>query len=146
MPLRSLSTRFGKHPLADRDDQAGRFEDGNEVVGLDHSPLRVTPPQEGLYADECSGREIDSGLIEEKELPILQSLMQIDFDGPVVVDGFLHRRGKGYGTVLATGLGSIEGNVGVSQELTGLRPVALCDADACRDLQEERHWPKSKRG
>ena len=101
MPLRTLSAGLVQDPLADRDDQAAGFEGRDEVVGLHDPPLRVSPSQERLHADEGAGGELDGWLVQEKELAVVEGMVQVDFDGSVVVDGFLHRRGEGHRAVLA---------------------------------------------
>ena len=118
-PRCSLPARGLKHPPTDRDDQAARFECRDEFVGHDDAPLGMAPAQEGLDAGEGSCGEINSGLIHQEELAGFQSAVQSDIEMSVIIRVVLHRGGERHGTLLSGGLGLVERDVGVSQQLFG---------------------------
>ena len=90
----------------------------------------MAPAYERLHSDEGSRGQVGGGLEQKEELAILKSTMQIHLEMPVIIHGLLHRVREENGAVLTGGLRLVQGDIGISQELVGCRPIALGNTDA----------------
>lgn len=63
---------FAQHPVADVDDQAAFFGNGDEAGGRDAAELLAFPAQQGFHTRHPAGRQIHLGLIGQPELALGQ--------------------------------------------------------------------------
>ena len=80
-PRRGFGAGGSEHPFADRNDQAGRFGDRNEVVGRDHAPRGMTPAQQRLEAGDAIAGNVDERLIVDFELTRGERVLEIRLQG-----------------------------------------------------------------
>ena len=58
-------------------DTVAAFRQGDELVGHDHAAQRMLPAHESLRAAEPAAGEVDLGLIDEMQLALGQSIIQL---------------------------------------------------------------------
>ena len=106
----------GRHEPADRVVPADqRFEAGHSAVGRRHQRLVV-----------------------EFELLVLDRFGQFEFEHPALADLGIHAVGKEAAAIAAVGLGPVEREVGVAQQLVGARAVDRCNRDADGQADDQR--------
>ena len=76
-----MSTCLPQHPAVDRHQQTALLGGGNKLCCVQHSALRVTPPNECLDARDAASFDFDLRLIFEEELPALESLPKFGVEG-----------------------------------------------------------------
>ena len=104
-------------------DQADLLRQGDELVGGDEAPRGLGPAQQRLQAREAPLPKLQDGLVVQEELVLLQGLpeahLQVHASGevPVQILG-----GEGV-AVAPSGLGPVEGPVGLADQHVRLFPV-----------------------
>jgi hypothetical protein len=96
-----------EHPPADIGDQAGVFEDGDEVVGLHHSPVGMAPAQQCLDAGRLATPQVEDRLVGQEELLAGERVTQIHLKEDAVLDDRVHFGLEYDEAVLACGLGLV---------------------------------------
>ena len=130
VPPGRLGAGLLQHPGADAQDQTVLLEHGDELVGRDDAPCRVPPTQERLDPAHHHGVKLEDGLVEQEELAVRQSRVQVGLEGEAVDGGRLHLGLEQHAAVLAHCLGPVQGHVGVAEQLLGRLAVTRGDADA----------------
>src|SRR5215217_3116439 len=69
-PLLDLPGGLLEYPLADLDDQAGAFRNGDELAGADQPPARMLPADQRFRFVHLAGRQFHYRLVEQLELII----------------------------------------------------------------------------
>src|SRR6185312_17318036 len=82
-PFRDLPAHFGNDPLADGDDQTGRFGDMDELGGLDLAQFGMIEADERLDTGQFPGGG-ELRLIEEPEPALLQRIAEILLDADAI--------------------------------------------------------------
>ena len=89
-PLHSLDASLAQRPLAQRQDQAAVFGDGNKHRRRNHAHGWMVPSRQGFEAGNGVAAQIDDRLIFEVQPMLLDRLAQIRFDLPPVVELLVH--------------------------------------------------------
>ena len=92
LPVSSLEAHRLEHPVADRHDQAARFGDRNEPVGLYRHAACIRPTQQRFETPDAASRQFHLRLVEEVELAGVQSPPQPVLDPHRGQQIFGHRR------------------------------------------------------
>ena len=74
VPGRALAASLAEHPLADLHDQAGLFEQRDEVVGLDDTARGAAPADQRLHSGRAHVLQVERGLVDEVELVVLEAM------------------------------------------------------------------------
>jgi hypothetical protein len=136
-PGAQLAADLADHPFADRQDQAGIFEDGDEFQRRHQAALRMLPAQQGFEAADAAARQVQLGLVVQQEFAALQRLAQLRLELDALGRVLVQRRGIELPGVAAIVLGAVHGGVGALEQLLGAGAVLRIagDADARRDEQ-----------
>ena len=67
LPAGGVSRSPLQHPGTERDDLAGLLGQRHELVRVDHAPLWVWPPHQGLEPDDLAAAESHDGLVRQGE-------------------------------------------------------------------------------
>ncbi len=134
VPGRRLAARLLEHPTPDRNDQSGVLGQRDEPVGSHDPAVREMPADQRLDPNHLGALELVDRLIEELELSarILNRGAQVGFQLGPVFFAHAHARVVEHETVLAGGLGGVEGEVGVAQQRVGVGVGTDRDPDADR--------------
>ena len=125
-----LGARFAQDPIADGDDQAAVFGNGNEIPWRDQPAQGMGPADQCFRAGDFSGLEIDLGLIVQCEFLAFESAPQTLLDGLALHGTNVHGGLEKLVTLAAIFLGLIHGGVRVLDEGLGVQAVVGIDADA----------------
>ena len=137
--LGRLPRGLGDHEHGQRTDQLRALRDRDELVRRHHPPLRVLPAQQGLHADDASGRQVDLRLVEEHQLAVADRPAQPAGEHEALLGVQVLLRSE-HEPAAATFLGRAHGDVGVAQQVDrrGRRGVHERDADARVHLELQR--------
>ena len=130
VPACPLPAGLGEHPAADGGDQAGLFENGDEVVRLDDALGRMTPAQQGLNPGRRSAGQVEDRLVHQEVLLGHQGFAQVHLQEEAILHHRVHLRPEHDEAVLAGGLGPVERDIGIAEQLGGRRSGPACDPDA----------------
>ena len=136
-PARGGGERGAEHPVAERQDLAGRLGGGDEGGRVQLAAQRVAPAQQRLEARHPAVGEVDVGLVDEVHLPVAERAGEVELEPAAVERRGGVRRLVQYEAVAAVGLGAAERGVGLDQQV-GRREVGRRggdDADARLDDQ-----------
>ena len=103
--------------MPDREDGPGLLGDLDELVGHDRAVARVRPAHERLDAGKAARREVDDGLVEERELVEVDRTLEVDAELMALAHGLVHARVEDREAGLAVRLGHVHGDVGVADEV-----------------------------
>src|SRR5690606_24525911 len=129
-PVPRLETGRTQRPFADADNQARLLGHRNEHVRWDYATLRVPPAQQRLEAADAVGMEVDQWLIGQLELAALGRTGEVVAQRLLLQQFDLHRWLEEAHCSTRFGLGGIERNVGIAQQLARLDAAARSDGDA----------------
>ena len=115
MPAGPLPAGLGEHPAPDSGDQSGKFENRDEVVGLDDALGRMTPAQQGLDPRRRPAGQVEDRLVHQEVLLGRQGFAQVHFQEEAILDHRVHLRPEHDVAVLAGGLGPIERDIGIAE-------------------------------
>ena len=90
----------------------------------------MVPAQQRLEAADLVAREVDERLVVELELAVGQRLAQIDLQLAARLHVGVHVRLEEAVDAAPLGLGPVEGEIGVLEQLVGIGAVARRDGDA----------------
>ena len=133
LPARRLPARLVEYPPADVDDEAALFENRDEDIRRDGALGRVVPAQERLHALDLNPVQIEERVVEQAELVVLERRLEVRLEGEPFLGRRLHGVFEEDGLVASRGLGPVERDVGVTEEVLGRGAVADGDPDAGRD-------------
>src|SRR5580658_6490910 len=90
-PIDRIRASLPEDPLPERNDQAALFRKGDELIGINQTPLGMAPTNQSLGAAALAPPDVDDGLIVKLELVArdgdakvvleLSALARIDFHG-----------------------------------------------------------------
>ena len=108
----------------------------DELERGDAAAARMVPAHEGLDGDGLAGGEIDDRLVLDDELALLDRALELGLEAVAADDRVAHRGREDREAALAALLGVVHGDVGVAQQLLGVRVrvAARGDADAEADV------------
>ncbi len=129
-PRRGFGAGSPEHPFADRNDQARRFGDRNEVARRDHAPGGMTPAQKRLETADAIAGNVDERLIMELELPGGQGVLEIGFHRAPLLGFPIHVLLEEAMPAPALGFGLIERHVGVLEQIVRRLAVVGKQGDA----------------
>src|SRR6185437_702856 len=89
------------------------------------------PAKERLGSTQLEIANVDHRLVVDLELAVLQRPVQIDSHLEALVDGRLHLGEEESAAVLSLRFRLVEGDVRVSQKITGVADVSRRDSDRC---------------
>ena len=112
---------------------AGFLEDRHEHLGVDDAADGMVPSEQCLGAGHPASTQFEDRLEDEGELAAVQCAAEVHVELHAFGDRVAHLRREHDETVLAVGLGAVQRDVGVAQELAGRGPIADGDADAGGD-------------
>ncbi len=134
-PCGGLAAGLLEHPAADRDDQPALLGQRDEARGRHDAPLRMAPAHERLDADHPLAGQIEDRLVDQEQLVLLHGRAQIGFEVQATLRVRVQARVVQRVAVLAGGLGRVQGEVGVAQQLIRRGVVADRHADARGDRE-----------
>jgi hypothetical protein len=134
MPLGHLRTRLVQDPSADLADLTGLFEDRNELVRCQQPICWVVPAQKSFNANDFQRVERINRLVHEAELLARQGRSQIEFKPDPPADIGLHLGVEELEAVLSLGLGLVERNIGITQQLAARSPITHGDPNTRVDM------------
>ena len=145
MPGRHLPAGLDQHPAPDLEDLTARFEQRDELVGLDECPGSGGPSATGLRLRRARGRPGCRWAGRRGGTGRHSSARpQIELELVALADMCVHLRAEHLVAVLARGFGQIQRHVRVPKQLAGRAAVANGDADAGGDRQRQRRHSSSK--
>ena len=100
---------------------------GMNVVGEDDAPLGMAPAQQRLDPDRALGAQVERRLVDEEQLLALERLDEVHLEPEAVLRRRLHAGFEHHAAVLAGGLGDVQRDVGIGQELLGALVEAVGD-------------------
>ncbi len=112
-PYSHLAAGLLQHPVADLQDHAVFFRQGNEVLGRHFAKGRVVPADQGFCACQCLGRQVDFGLVGQCQLIALQGSSQFLLKGDALTGLLTKVAGIAFDPVAAFCLGTVHRRVGI---------------------------------
>src|SRR5215470_13337829 len=136
-PTRCVGTRLAQDPLAERDNGADLFRQGNEFFRGNQSELRVAPAHQRFDAAGLQGRDIDDVLIVQLEFIAREGIAKVDLELAAQSGIGIHLHFEKAIAVAAFGLRSVESEIGVLQQLIGIGPVTGREGNADADPDDD---------
>ena len=133
---RGEAHRLGEHPAAELPDHAALFGDADELRGRQRAMDRMVPADQRLGADNrLAVRRIDRLVGEPQLAATIECCAQLALDQPSARQDVVHVAGKNLVAAATVLLCLIERDVGLAQQVVGIRAGVgrHCDADACAD-------------
>src|SRR3569623_1790637 len=130
LPRRGPAAGLFQDPVADRHDEAGRFEQWDEFERVHQPEIGVAPAQQGLETGDVPRREIDLRLVVMTELLALQRAAQAGVEAEPLERLHAHVRGIILIGAAALILRAIHRDVGVLEQGVGVVAVLWIDAHA----------------
>ena len=121
--------------VADRPDEAGLLRKGDEAAGGHDLAVGPAPAHQRFGSHEVTIAQVDQRLVVDEELFCGDAPPEVLFRQEPVLEGIPHRRVERLAPPLAELLRPVHGDIGVPEELLGLRcgvPRGH-DAHACAD-------------
>src|ERR1700733_8579828 len=132
VPCRSPVASFFHHPAADRHDQPGFLSKRDEVLRRDVALLGMLPADACLESCHLACAEVIDRLVEQRELTVGECCVQLHLEHASSLDHGAHVRVEQCVAVLAGGLGGVQRELGVAQQIVGVRVAAKRQANAGR--------------
>ena len=129
-PLAGVGAGALQHELAERGDEAGFLGQGHELGRRNEPARRMRPAQQRLEADDVLAHQIYERLIVHFERFGRQRRAQIDFELAAGLRLGVHLRLEKAEGRFAGGLGAIERQVGIAQQVIGIVAVGGRHGDA----------------
>ena len=138
-PFRRFRQRLAQRPLAHGHDEPGLLGKRDELAWRDHVALRGAPAHQRLEARKLVALQVQERLVVELELPVGEGSTQVPLELVAGAHASVHLVFEEPVPAPLLLLRAIEREVGVLEELVGVRPVARrhrnADADAEHDLE-----------
>lgn len=136
-PAHGLLAGGFQAPGAQRHDETDLLGDGDEFARRDEAARRVDPAHQGLEPADAPGPEVVDGLVMQLEFAVGQGLAQVEFEGTPGLKADVHVDLEEAPRAPTVGLGTVQGDVGVLEELVTTGAVARCEADADADADAD---------
>ena len=120
------------HPVADLEDQAGLFGDGDEFAGGHHGAIAALPAQQRLDPREGAVIHPILRLVVQLQLMVAQGIAQLVGESEAVFLLLGHRFGKEDVVALTGALGHVSGRVSLLHQSEVIHAVAGKEADPDR--------------
>ena len=118
LPQHALATGGLDGPVADRDDEAGLVEQGQELGRADQPPLGIGPPQQGLDPDQLVVVQGHDRQVQQPELLALEGFAQAPLGRRGHHRG-LHGQVEHHRCAGAVGVGVLQRHGGIPDQLLG---------------------------
>ena len=126
-----------QHELTELDDEAGLLGERNEVERRDQAALRMVPAQQRLEGDYAIAGDVADGLVVRLEFVALERRPHIHFQQAPRLRARVHAGLEEAIGAAAVGLGAVQREVGVLQQLVGIAAVLRRQRDADRDADHD---------
>ncbi len=136
-PYTHLAAGLLQHPVADLQDHAVFFSQGNEVLGRHFAKGWVVPADQGFCACHCVGQQVDFGLVGQCQLIALQSSSQFLLEGDALAGLVTEVAGIAFDPVAAFCLGAVHRRIGIFDQRGHVGAVGgeHATADAGADVE-----------
>ena len=130
-PVHRFGTGGSYHPFPEFCDQAGLFRHRDEFGRRDGPALGLVPAKQRLAGDDLVSLEIDDRLIVQFELSLGERRAQIELEIPPRRHPLMHGGFEKPVRAATAGLGAVERQIGVLEQLVGVGAVVgrNCNAD-----------------
>ena len=122
--------RLAQHPLADGNDKAALFREGNERIGGEQPQLGVVPADERLDPEQLQGPRVAARLEQQDELVGNDSSPQVALQRPPTAHLVVHVVGEIGTDPRACSLGLDQRQLGTTHEALGVLRIERSEGNA----------------
>ena len=106
------------------------FRGADKFAGAQHAPMRMTPADQRLQADDPARSGVHLRLIDEEKLVFVQGVPQFRGQGEARADFGIHGVGKEPERVSSLPLGAVERHLGKGEQRLGIQGVTPAHGNA----------------